>query len=137
MMLRRLTVFLLAIVASLSALAAWPNESSVKTSKPQQIVVRIHKSRKGLIYVVKSFQLKKGDANFLLAEMKLRECSDCQIVAVLDDDIELSAISQIGEMSINAGFKDVRPFIYWRNSGRIAEIQFGPVMKLTENPPTL
>jgi hypothetical protein len=134
---RRLMVLIIAIVASLSAFAAWPSESSVKTSKPQQIVVRIHKSRKGLIYEVKSFHLKKGDANFLLAEMKLRECSDCQVVAVLDDDIELSAISQIGEMSINAGFKDVRPFIYWRNSGRIAEIQFGPVMKLTENPPTL
>ena len=136
-MMRRLMVLIIAIVASLSAFAAWPSESSVKTSKPQQIVVRIHKSRKGLIYEVKSFHLKKGDANFLLAEMKLRECSDCQVVAVLDDDIELSAISQIGEMSINAGFKDVRPFIYWRNSGRIAEIQFGPVMKLTENPPTL
>jgi hypothetical protein len=114
-----------------------PRESSIKSQTRQQIVVRIHRAKKGLEFELKSDRLKKDDANYLLAELKLRECSDCQIVVLIDDNIELSAITQISEMAINAGFKDIRPFVYWRNTGKIAEIQFGPVMKLNNNPPTL
>jgi hypothetical protein len=134
MMGKRLAALVLFILSSTSAWSKDIKELSIKNQSSQQIVVRMHKSPKGLVYEVKSYELKKNDANFLLAELKVRECSDCQIIVLIDDNIELSAINQIGEMAINAGFKDIRPFVYWRKTGRIAEIQFGPVMKISEHP---
>ena len=131
---KRLAALVLFILSSTSAWSKDIKELSIKNQSSQQIVVRMHKSPKGLVYEVKSYELKKNDANFLLAELKLKECSDCQIIVLIDDNIELSAINQIGEMAINAGFKDIRPFVYWRKTGRIAEIQFGPVMKISEHP---
>jgi len=99
----------------------------------QQLVVRVHKSSKGLEYEMKSYGLKKVEANYWLAEIKLRECNDCQIIPLIDDDVELGAITQISEMAIDAGFKDIRPFVFWRKTGRIAEVQFGPPIKFTGN----
>jgi hypothetical protein len=61
----------------------------------------------------------------------LRECTDCQIIPIIDDNVEIGAITQISEMAINAGFKDIRPFVFWRKTGRMAEIQFGPPIKYT------
>jgi hypothetical protein len=97
----------------------------------KQLVVRVHKSSKGLEFDMSPYTLKKGDANYWLAEVKLRECSDCQVIPIIDDDVELNAITQISEMAVNAGFKDIRPFVLWRKTGRMAEIQFGPAIKFT------
>jgi hypothetical protein len=105
---------------------------SVQTAK--QIVVRIHRSAKGLEYEMRGYGLKKGDANYWLAEIKLRECNDCQVIPIIDDDVELGAISQVSEMAINAGFKDIRPFVYWGKTGRMAQIELGPAIKFTIDP---
>ena len=78
---------------------------------------------------MKPYKLNKGDANYWLAEIKLREYNDCQVIPIIDDDVPLGAITQISEMAINAGFKDIRPFIYWKKTGNMAEIQFGPPIK--------
>jgi hypothetical protein len=82
---------------------------------------------------MRSYKLQKGDANYWLAEIKLKECGNCQIIPILDDNVELGAITQISEMAINAGFKDIRPFVYWRKTGNMAQIQFGPPIKYTED----
>jgi hypothetical protein len=36
----------------------------------------------------------------------------------IDDDVPIGAITQISEMAINAVLKDIRPFIYWKKTGR-------------------
>lgn len=99
----------------------------------RQLVVHVHKAQKGLEYEMKAYKVGKADANYWLAEIKLRECNDCQIIPLIDDNVELGAISQISEMAINAGFTDIRPFVYWPKTGRIAEVQFGPPIKFTSN----
>src|SRR5207245_4654022 len=48
--------------------------------------------------------------------------------------VPLSAITEISEMAINAGFKDIRPFVLWHKTGRMAQIQFGPAIKSTLDP---
>jgi hypothetical protein len=53
---------------------------------------------------------------------------------VVDDRARLSAITEVSEMAINAGFKDIRLFIYWHKTGRMAQVQFGPSIKFTMNP---
>jgi len=118
---------------SVVTLRAKPDEKPVQKQGVRQLVVHVHKSAKGLEYEMRSYHLKKAEANYWLADIKLRECNDCQIIPLIDDNVELGAITQISEMAINAGFKDIRPFVFWRNTGRIAEVQFGPPIKFTWN----
>ena len=130
--------FLPALVALgvISVAGAFPKtgKGTAQRELIRQVVVRVHKSPTGLEYEMRSYGLKKVEANYWLAEIKLRECNDCQVIPIIDDDVELGAISQISEMAINAGFKDIRPFVYWRKTGRIAEIQFGTPIKFTATP---
>ena len=82
--------------------------------------------------IYRDSEYKKSDANYFLAELKLHE-GDCQLIEVVDDRAPLSAITEVSEMAINAGFKDIRPFIYWHKTGRMAQVQFGPPIKFTMN----
>ena len=52
----------------------------------------------------------------------MREGSDWQIVSIIDDTVDVGAITQISEMAIDAGFKDIRPYVYWHEAGRMAQI---------------
>lgn len=127
------TIFILTVAVAVAiATSARPRQGRAETPKPkQQIVVHVHQTQNGLEYEMRSYSLKRGDANYWLAEIKLRECSDCQVIPIIDDDAPLAAITQISAMAINAGFTDVRPFVYWRKTGDMAEIQFGPPIKFT------
>lgn len=51
------------------------------------------------------------------------------MIPIIDDDVPVGAITQISEMAINAGFKDIRPFIFWKKTGNMAEIEFGPPIR--------
>ena len=115
---------------------ARPGDKSA-SGKPKQIVVSVYEAGDGLRFELDSKlygkdEYKKADANFMLAELRLRE-RDCQIIEIVDDRAPLSAITEVSEMAINAGFKDIRPFIYWHKTGRMAEVQFGPAIKYTLN----
>jgi hypothetical protein len=127
----RIAIITATCAASALITTTAPSQDRAEAGKVKQIVVRIHRASKGLVYEIKSYEVTKSDANYWLAEIKLRECKDCQIVPILDDNVELGAITQISEMAINAGFKDIRPFVYWRKTGRMAQIQFGPPIKFT------
>lgn len=109
--------------------------TSPPPGRPRQIVVMVYEADQGLRFKLQSgiyrdAEYKKSDANYFLAELKLHE-GDCQIIEVVDDRARLSAITEVSEMAINAGFKDIRPFIYWHKTGRMAQIQFGPAIKFT------
>jgi hypothetical protein len=117
-------------VALATAYAGPPSPSSAERNI-KQIVVRVQPGEKGLDYELETEHHKKGEANFMLAELKLQRGGDCQIIALVDDRVALSAITEISEMAINAGFKDIRPFVLWHKTGRIAQVQFGPPIKFT------
>jgi len=120
-----------------AAPASSRNSSSVVTNN-RQIVVLVYETDNGLRFklqsgIYKDDEYKKYDANYFLADLKLQEGGDCQIIEVVDDRAPLSAITEVSEMAINAGFKDIRPFIYWHKTGRMAQIQFGPPIKFSMN----
>jgi len=121
-------------LAAVGVYAANSKKAAQSDKKPEQIVVTVHKAEKGLLFEVQSDEYKKVDANYLLAELKLHKGGDCQIIAVVDDRVPLSAITEISEMAINAGFKDIRPFVSWHKTGRMAQIQFGPAIKFSRDP---
>jgi hypothetical protein len=120
-----------------AAPASSRNSSSVVTNN-RQIVVLVYETDNGLRFklqsgIYKDDEYKKYDANYFLADLKLQEGGDCQIIEVVDDRAPLSAITEVSEMAINAGFKDIRPFIYWHKTGRMAQVQFGPPIKFSMN----
>jgi hypothetical protein len=134
---KRSVVLLAGLVLTLGALPANSDDTSPLPGKPRQIVVLVYVNENGLRFRLQSgpyrdSEYKKSDANFFLAELKLHE-GDCQLIEVVDDRAPLSAITEVSEMAINAGFKDIRPFIYWHKTGRMAQVQFGPPIKFTMN----
>jgi hypothetical protein len=126
---------------SLLALGVAPASSrnpSFPVTNHRQIVVLVYETDKGLRFklqagIYKDAEYKKYDANYFLADLKLQEGGDCQIIEVVDDRASLSAITEVSEMAINAGFKDIRPFIFWHKTGRMAQVQFGPPITFSMN----
>ena len=103
-----------------------------------QVVVFVDQAPKGLRFEIEAPEFKnreygKRDANYLLAELKLREGANCQIIEIVDDRLPLSAITEVSEMAVNAGFTDIRPFAYWHETGRMAQVQFGEVLKFSRS----
>jgi hypothetical protein len=39
-------------------------------------------------------------------------------------------------MALNAGFHDVRAFVYWKGTGNMAEVMYGKVMKFKKQDVT-
>jgi hypothetical protein len=116
-------------------LAISRNPSPTPTNR-RQIVVLVYETSKGLRFdlesgIYKGGEYKKVDANYFLADLKLHEGGDCQIIEVVDDRAPLSSITEVSEMAIDAGFKDIRPFVYWHKTGRMAQVQFGPPINFT------
>src|SRR5713226_5299931 len=134
---RTLVLASLGCLIAVSMYAANSDKTPPPDKKPEQIVVTVHKADKGFVFEVESDEYKKSDANSLLAELKLHKGGDCQIIAIVDDRVPLSAITEISEMAINAGFRDIRPFVLWHKTGRMAQVQFGPPIKFTDDPKKL
>jgi hypothetical protein len=136
---KRLLVLFFGLLLPLDMIPAdSANTPAVASTNRRQIVVLVYETESGLRFKLQSgiyrdVEYKKVDANYFLAELKLHE-GDCQLIEVVDDGARLSAITEISEMAINAGFKDIRPFIYWHKTGRMAQVQFGPSIKFTMTP---
>ena len=133
----RYSVILLSgLILALGVAPASSRNTSFGVTNRRQIVVLVYKTEEGLRFklqagIYKDKEYRKYDANYFLADLKLQEGGDCQIIEVVDDRAPLSAITEGSEMAINAGFKDIRPFIYWHKTGRMAQVQFGPPIKFT------
>jgi len=133
--------YVVLLSGSLLALGVAPASSrntSAGITSQRQIVVLVYETDKGIRIklqsgIYKDAEYKKYDANYFLADLKLQEGGDCQIIEVVDDRAPLSAITEVSEMAVNAGFKDIRPFIYWHKTGRMAQVQFGAPIKFTMN----
>jgi hypothetical protein len=129
-------IILLALILGLGVVPASSRIAVPATQNLRKIVVVVYETDKGLRLklqsgIYKDTENKKYDANYYLADLKLQEGEDCQLIEVVDDRAPLSAITEVSEMAINAGFKDIRPFIYWHKTGRMAQVEFGAPIKFT------
>jgi hypothetical protein len=116
------------------AASAGPAQRSTPEKETEPIVVIVHKANKGMLFEVEADEYKKGDANYVLADIKLKRGGEHPILVLVEDEVPLSAITAVSEMAINAGFKDIRPYIYWHKTGNMARIEYGKVIKFTKNP---
>jgi len=83
----------------------------------------------GIEYTVGKARYSKTELNEIIGEMRLRYSADSYVVIVLEDSMALSDIKVVPQMALDAGFKNVRVFVYWKGTGNMAEQFFGPVVK--------
>jgi hypothetical protein len=65
-----------------------------------------------------------------LGEWHITATKDSQVVVIFQDDMRLSDIKDAPVMAMKAGFTNIRAFVYWKGKGNMAEVFFGPVMKI-------
>jgi hypothetical protein len=69
------------------------------------------------------------DLQYVLGEIHIDASRSSAIAVILEDDLALRDVKEVPAMALNAGFTDVRVFVYWKKTGRMAEVFLGPVIK--------
>jgi hypothetical protein len=146
------SVFTLAflIIGVFSVRAQEPSrfKSINPTSKDKTlpIVVFVRRMDMSLEFVLEDFRYTGDQLAFKLGELALERGKDRQIVVILEDSVLMSDFKEVPFMAINAGFRDVRVFLTWKKSRKMAEVilsrktddlsefLFGPVRKKTKDP---
>jgi hypothetical protein len=140
--------FLLIGALSVSAQKAsrFKSEDSTSKDKTLPIVVFVRRMDTSLEFVLEDFRYTGDQLAFKLGELALERGKDRQIVVILEDSILMSDFKEVPFMAIKAGFRDVRVFLTWKKSRKMAEVilsrktddlsefLFGPVRKKTKDP---
>jgi hypothetical protein len=132
----KITLLYLTCILISGATLAGPATRPTLPKETEPIVVVVRKNDKGLLFEVEfdGHEYKKVDANYYLADLKMKRGGDHPVLLLVEDKAPLSAITEASEMAINAGFKDIRPYIYWHKTGNMARIEYGQVIKFTKDP---
>jgi hypothetical protein len=101
-------------------------EEKVSSSR---IVVIAHKVKGQIQCEIDSTKYTQRECGFVLGELRLTHEANGQIALLVSDDTELSTIVWLARKAVDAGFNNIRNYIYRRN-GQMAAIQFGPVAKI-------
>jgi hypothetical protein len=119
---------------------------STSKDKTLPIVVFVRRIDVSLEFVLEDARYTGDLLAFKLGELALDRGKDRQIVVILEDSVLMSDFKEVPFMAINAGFRDVRVFLTWKKSRKMAEVilsrktddlsefLFGPVRKKTKDP---
>lgn len=119
---------LLAVLSTSVALHASPKNKS-KILPKNQIVVSARRVNGSIDYTIGKSHYSKLTLSEAIGEFRLSSSAASDIVIVLEDTMALSDIKEVPQMALDAGFKNVRVFVYWKGTGNMAELFFGPVVK--------
>lgn len=135
----RVRVFVALLCSGLLSVA-FPSSIVAKRKKPSdsktdlRIVVFAHKSDSGIEYRINQKVYKAEGLNYALGEMHIGATKRSGVAVVLEDNMQISDIKAVPGMALRAGFEDVRVYVYWKDTGRMAEVLFGPVLKFGLDP---
>ncbi len=145
-------VFTLAflLIGTFSVRAQGPSrfKSDDSTSKDKKlpIVVFVRRVDMKLEFELEKVKYTGDQLAFELEELALDRGKDRQIVVILEDSVLMSDFKEVPFLAIDAGFRDVRVFLTWKKTGKMAEVilsrksddlaefLFGPVRKKTKDP---
>jgi hypothetical protein len=111
-------------------LHAAPGKDKRSSKLKKQILVYAHRKENGIEYVYAGQSYSGKELDYWLGEWHGNAAKDSEVVVVLEDDLALSDVKDIPAMAMKAGFTDVRAFVYWKGTGNMAEVWFGPVVKV-------
>jgi hypothetical protein len=102
-------------------------DTKIVTKSP--LIIAARRSNNQIEYTVNNTSYSKRDLDELIGEARLNANPDSPVVVVLEDNMSLSDIKEVPQSALAAGFKNVRVFVYWKGTGNMAELFFGPVVK--------
>jgi len=131
----RVALFLLlGLILSVSTSAGPKKNKSSASKSAQRIIVFARKTDQGIEYRLNKQTYTAKDLDYMLGELHIYASRDSAIVVVLEDNMLLSDVKEVPAMALKAGYTDVRAYVYWKRTGRMAGILFGPVLKATADP---
>jgi hypothetical protein len=111
------------------AVSAGHKNTRAKILPKNQIVVSARRVNGEIEYTIGNFHYTKAALSDSMGEMRLNASAESEVVIVLEDTMALADIKEVPQMALSAGFKNVRVFVYWKGTGNMAELFFGPVVK--------
>jgi hypothetical protein len=132
---RKLAAVLLAalFLGSFICCSAAPKKKDPRETK-KQIVILARRVKGVTVYEHERNEFKGPELNYELGEMRLSATGDSEIIVILEDSMSLSDIKDVPQMALNAGFHNIRAFVYWKGTGNMAEVMYGKVLKFkTQN----
>jgi hypothetical protein len=103
----------------------------------RRIVVFAHKTERGIEYRINKQSYSAEELNYTLGELHIDAGKRSGVAVVLEDDMQLSDVKAVPGMALRAGFDDVRVYVYWKSTGHMAEVLFGPVLKFSADAKNL
>ncbi len=119
----------LGLLLPLNAVNAGPKKTATKILPKNPIIVSARRINGKIEYSIGNLRYSKTALGESIGEMRLTASPDSDVAIVLEDSMALSDIKEVPEMALSAGFKNVRVFVYWKGTGNMAELFFGPVVK--------
>jgi hypothetical protein len=117
-----------------AALLAAPRASQARFTALGPIVVDVRRAHDKLEYKLDDRRYSSRDLNFLLAEKNLDGVPQRRVFAMMDSTTHLDDIKLVTKMALDAGFTHIQVYVVWQDSGNMAELVFGPVKKISQNP---
>lgn len=123
------TCFLLWLLLSLIPAQAGPSNKNSRVLPSPRIVVSARRVSGSIEYTIGKLRYTKAALSDAIGEMRLSASGDSVVVIIMEDTMTLSDIKDVPRMALDAGFHDIRIFVYWKGTGNMAEVFFGPVVK--------
>ncbi|MGB7434466.1 MAG: hypothetical protein WBR26_19740 [Candidatus Acidiferrum sp.] len=131
MKLVRITAVFLVLASILPSAIVYasPKHKTVRALVAGRVVVSARRVNNAIEYRIGDSRYSKAELREGIGEMRLSASEDSSIVIVMEDTMTLSDIKEVPQMALDAGVKYARVFVYWKGTGNMAELFFGPVMK--------
>jgi hypothetical protein len=126
--------FCLGLIFGMPTLAGPKKNKSSGSKTTQRVLVFARKTDRGIEYRLNKQIYIGKDLDYVLGELHIYANKESAVAVVLEDNMLLSDVKDVPFMALNAGYTDVRVYVYWKRTGRMAEILFGPVLKATSDP---
>jgi hypothetical protein len=130
----RLSVLMLVGSSLLNSAEARHSNKPVSKKDDTQVVIVVGANDEGLEFRIGSDRYKRKEVEYFLGQLRLKRDENTPIIALVEDKIALAGLSQVPSMATTAGFRNIHTYVYWPWTGKMAEIQFGPVVKFSKKP---
>lgn len=120
---------LLSLLLPLISAQAGPANKNSRVLPSARIVVSARRIGGSIEYTIGKLRYTKAALSDAIGEMRLSSSGDSEVIIIMEDTMALSDIKDVPRMALDAGFQNIRIFVYWKGTGNMAEVFFGPVVK--------
>jgi hypothetical protein len=98
-------------------------------------VIRVRRDLGKPEFSIDGGKYDKSDPSFQLAEIHLHASPKHRVVVFLDEEsARFCDIAFVTNSAVNAGFTDIDFYVVFQKSGTMAQLVYGAVEKLSDNP---